>query len=191
LNRGKRFCRPLRNHSATWPSEGSSLNVYSRLGNGCRWRAVAGWAGAFRRSELVRPNQYLEAAARQALIGRRPPQRPNPSRRRFLERKAPTGATEICITIGARAEFECEVVHIRPGRPRRIVVQDAGRVAAQVDGRAASLCARCRPVPRSCRGGAAVSPGGYRGAAMPAKWRLADDWWSRHIAAERRNRARS
>jgi len=36
-----------------------------------------------------------------------------------------------------------------------------------------------------------MSSGGHPGAAMPAKWRLADDWWSRHIAAERRNRARS
>jgi hypothetical protein len=25
LNRGKRFCRPLRNHSATWPQDGRGL----------------------------------------------------------------------------------------------------------------------------------------------------------------------
>jgi hypothetical protein len=33
LNRGKRFCRPLRNHSATWPSEAIFLKLPSILGN--------------------------------------------------------------------------------------------------------------------------------------------------------------
>jgi hypothetical protein len=36
----------------------------------------------------------------------------NPSRRRFVERKAPAGATDMSINIGARAKFECEVAHI-------------------------------------------------------------------------------
>jgi hypothetical protein len=36
----------------------------------------------------------------------------SPSRRRFLERKAPAGATDMPINIGARERFECEVVHI-------------------------------------------------------------------------------
>jgi hypothetical protein len=30
-----------------------------------------------------------------------------------------------------------------------------------------------------------------KGAAVSAKWRVAADWWSRHISAERPNRARS
>ena len=115
LNRGKRFCRPLRNHSATWPSEGSSLNVYSRLGNGWRrWAAAGRDGGALRVSRPHHPSRLSNAAVDARLTGSR-----NPSRRRFLERKALTGPTEISTTIGARSEFEGEVDHIRRGRPHR------------------------------------------------------------------------
>jgi hypothetical protein len=34
LNRGKRFCRPLRNHSATWPLEDKYVNAPNQLSNG-------------------------------------------------------------------------------------------------------------------------------------------------------------
>jgi hypothetical protein len=33
LNRGKRFCRPLRNHSATWPCRCQYVNARKRLCN--------------------------------------------------------------------------------------------------------------------------------------------------------------
>jgi hypothetical protein len=33
LNRGKRFCRPLRNHSATWPHKFAYINILNILGN--------------------------------------------------------------------------------------------------------------------------------------------------------------
>jgi hypothetical protein len=42
--------------------------------------------------------------------------------------------------------------------PRRFRVQDAGRIAAQVHGRAAGLRARCRSIPGSCRGGTPSQP---------------------------------
>ena len=34
LNRSKRFCRPLRNHSATWPSGGCRSSLQGRSGSG-------------------------------------------------------------------------------------------------------------------------------------------------------------
>jgi hypothetical protein len=70
-------------------------------------------------------HQAFPARARQ-------PKRENPSRRRFLARKAPAGATDMSITIGARERFECEVVHIPSNAfcQFRCLVCDSGNMRA-------------------------------------------------------------
>ena len=61
LNRGTRFCRPLRNHSATWPLTGAGVVATGRRNNAPLYRGMPLWRQRYRRKSRL----SLNAAAPQ------------------------------------------------------------------------------------------------------------------------------